>query len=116
MGTSGRAEGQSTDLFGIGAGLAYYMPNNLYLSGTLAFAQLSSGDEDNTETRSETDFGPGLSLTFGKEWWVSDNWGLGVALNLFVARMKDKEAAYPGFDKPVWRGTAVSLLFSASFN
>jgi hypothetical protein len=51
---------------------------SFYVSGTFAFSQISLQDENNDEV-ADTEFGPGLSLVLGKEWWVSDNWGLGVA-------------------------------------
>lgn len=46
----------------------------------------------------------------GKEWWVSDNWGLGVAANFMVGSMKDKD-----YDTR-WTGLSTSILFSATYN
>jgi|GEM_PF-1162976 len=70
---------------GVGLGLTYYfMPHNLYLSGTLspAFTALSVIRDLNNDTSHKTHMAYGLnaSLTFGKEWWVSKNWGLGIAV------------------------------------
>jgi hypothetical protein len=48
----------------------------------------------------------------GKEWWVSDNWGLGIAGQFFAGRMNDSEA--PG--APTWETTAAALVFSATCN
>jgi hypothetical protein len=112
---SATAEDASATLIGIGAGLAYYMDNNLYLSGTLAFSQISIQDADNDEV-GDTEFGPGLSLVLGKEWWVSDNWGLGLAAQLYAARMKDRQPAFVGAETPTWQALGLNLLFSASFN
>jgi hypothetical protein len=64
----------------------------------------------------DTEFGPGLSLVLGKEWWVSDNWGLGLAGQLYAARMKDRQPAFVGSETPTWRALGLNLLFSASFN
>ena len=47
----------------------------------------------------------------GKEWWVSRNWGLGIAGGLFTASLKDKNV--PGL---TWSAGAASLLFSATYN
>ncbi|HEY0706170.1 MAG TPA: hypothetical protein VGG33_05200, partial [Polyangia bacterium] len=114
-GQSSSTEGTSASLVGVGAGLAYYLPNNIYVSGTLAFTQISLMDEDDEEI-ADTEFGPGLSLVVGKEWWVSENWGLGIAGQLYAARMKDRAPAAPGGETPTWQGLGLNLLFSASFN
>ena len=78
-------------------------------------SQISLQNADNEEV-ADTEYGPGLSLVVGKEWWVSDNWGLGVAAQLYAARMKDREPAVAGGDAPTWRALGLNLLFSASFN
>ena len=115
----GLPTGTATDfdagLVGVGAGLAYYLSSNLYFSGTFAFSQFTITDEDGDEV-ADTQFGPGLSLSFGKEWWVSANWGLGAALNVQLARMKAHEPIVPGGETPVWSGLGVNALFSATFN
>ncbi len=78
----------SMGLYGGGPGLAYYfMPYNTYVSGTLLFTRLVWSEDDLGEEDSEADNeysepGVGLSLSVGKEWWVSSNWGLGVAARL----------------------------------
>ena len=64
-------------LFAIGAGVTYYiMPVNVYLSGSVGIGKLlfnTSGIDP------ESDTGPVVDLTVGKEWWVSPEWALGVA-------------------------------------
>jgi hypothetical protein len=78
----------SMGLYGGGPGFAYYfMPYNTYVSGTLLFTRLVWSEDDLGEEDSEADNeysqpGLGLSLSVGKEWWVSSNWGLGVAARL----------------------------------
>jgi hypothetical protein len=60
----------------------YFMPQNYYISFSVGLAQaavLNDSDPDNVFT-SETDFGVSFKLAFGKEWWVSTNWALGVAV------------------------------------
>jgi hypothetical protein len=106
--------GQNVDLVGFGPGLAYYLANNFYLSGTVAFTRIVFNDSDGNK-RGETKLGPGIKMTLGKEWWVSDNWALGMALNVHAARMKS-ETAPAGYETPTWTGLGLGLMFSATFN
>jgi hypothetical protein len=78
-------------------------------------AKLIIQNSDN-EKVAETEYGPGVSLVIGREWWVSDNWGLGVALHAMLAQMNDKVDTTYTKEKPVWKAAGVNLLFSASFN
>jgi hypothetical protein len=95
-------------LSGIGAGAAFYvMPVNLYFAASLLAIQARL-ESDNANFDLESDTGVGLHLVVGKEWWVSDNWGLGAAANLLVGRMKD--------DGEPQTGAAFSIAFSATFN
>ena len=108
--TLGNADG-SAGVSGIGVGLAYYiMPTNLYLSGALLGARLSSRDRANNTSTS--DLGVGVDLSLGKEWWVSDNWGLGIAAQFLAAHIKDGS---DGTDV-TWNALGFALAFSATFN
>jgi hypothetical protein len=115
-GTSTTWNNHDLDLFGIGPGVVYYLvPANLYFSGTLAFSKLSmsnSGSSSNSSNDSVdlTDYGIGASLMVGKEWWVSTNWGLGVAGLLHLASMKNKDV------DTRTTAEAISILFSATYN
>ncbi|MEP6654679.1 MAG: hypothetical protein ABJA82_15055 [Myxococcales bacterium] len=101
----------SADLFGLGGGAAYYFqPLNIYLAGTLATMQFSLNDS-NDNTQYESKWGVGFQALVGKEWWVSQEWGLGVAAELIGATMKDKDDA-----NVTWKAGAFSLLFSATYN
>lgn len=79
-----------TKNFGIGvSGIGfnvtnYFMPSNVYLSGTLGLVQVmrsrwSSSGSSQSVTSEESSSGLGLSLMVGKEWMVSREWGIGVA-------------------------------------
>ncbi len=60
-----------------GGGITYYMmPANVYLSGNvgLGFFTVDSEGEDET-----SDPGFAMDLSIGKEWWVGNSWGLGLA-------------------------------------
>jgi hypothetical protein len=106
-------------LAGIGPGAAYYLvPANLYFSGTVALFRLTKGYRGpSSGSRSEshggaiiTDRGIGAAFMVGKEWWVSMNWGLGLAGIVHVASMKvtnDESRATAG---------ALSLVLSATYN
>jgi hypothetical protein len=99
----------SAGTFGYGVGLSYYfMPANLYLSATLAVTVLafSSNGRD-----SSTNPGPGGRIAIGKEWWVGDHWGIGVAGQLSFASNQDK-----GTNPPTWTTWAPTIAFSATFN
>lgn len=103
-------EDVSAGVVAIGGGIAYYfMPSNVYVSGTISAGQLTVRDGDRQV--GESDFGPGLSLMVGKEWWVSPNWGVGGALQVYGGRMKDK-----GDNAPTWATSAIALTFSATYN
>jgi len=104
------ATDSSSGVYGFGPGVAYYfMPINLYVSGTVALSHIivtRNGDEV-----ARSDWGLGLSLMVGKEWWVTDNWGLGVALQLYGGRIADGAA-----NADSWSAGSLGLLFSATYN
>jgi hypothetical protein len=103
------ADDTSAGVVAVGAGVAYYvMPLNLYFSGTLAASQLTV--QVDGEEVGESDWGLGASLMVGKEWWVSHDWGLGLAGQFYAGQMKDKD------DGPKWNTTAGALVFSATYN
>jgi hypothetical protein len=101
----------SAGLGGFGAGAIYYFePINLYVSGTLAVAALVI-DDAKGKTIDQTGGGFGFQAMVGKEWWVSEHWGLGAAAEIITATsMKDQN------DTSVhWSGEAFNVVFSASY-
>jgi hypothetical protein len=94
----------------VGAGINYYfMPLDLYVGGSLGAAQLSLKDDSGNSQ--STKFGFGLTATVGKEWWVSTNWGIGLAARMLFASTKA--------DTPLentWTTTTFGLAFSATYN
>ena len=96
----------------IGLGLTYYiMPSNFYLSGSFGFAMASIETDYATF---DTDLGYGLNMMIGKEWWVSDNWGLGIAAHLFYSVIPDNDDY---IEEETYLNTAsIGILFSATFN
>ena len=102
----------STTIGGIGPGAAYYFqPVNVYVSGTIAATFFQASDSDGT-SQYESDTGIGFQGMVGKEWWVSQDWGLGIAAEFIAARgMADKA------DSSIkWAGNMFSLVFSATYN
>lgn len=97
----------SAGIVGLGAGVVYYvMPVNLYVSGALMADEFSI-QEDGDEI-AHSDKGLGLELMVGKEWWASDNWGLGVAGALRFTSVSE--------DSTNWTGKGFNVVFSATYN
>lgn len=105
----------SAGVVGIGPGMAYYFDaSNLFLSGTILLSKLVINDSVGDKV-GESDWGLTAEAQFGKEWWVSDNWGLGLSLQGLLGSMKDKDRDNSG-NIPTWHSRALSLLFSATYN
>lgn len=107
--SSGTINGTIT-MGAIGVGATYYfMPTNLYFSYSLGMGSLSGDGDVDGKTK------PGLAFdaTVGKEWWVGDQWGLGVAGG--VTYFTSKDDTIIGIDEN-WSGPSVGVRFSATFN
>lgn len=108
-GASTTANGDfSTSLIGIG--LTNYFDSNVYLTAAVGIAK--SKFKSNGITY-ETDNGYGVNLMLGKEWMVSNKWGLGIATQFLYTSCPD----------PLGNGTETDLnttsfgvLFSATYN
>jgi len=115
-GVSTTLTGHGLTLAGLGPGAAYYLlPAHLYFSGTLTLSYLprgyygvSSGAGGNGAILTNKDIGG--TFMVGKEWWVSANWGLGVAGIVHLASMKLPNTA------PRATAEALSLVLSATYN
>ena len=96
----------------IGVGATYYiMPTNVYLAGSIA---LASGTLRSDWRTTELDVGYGINVAVGKEWWTSDNWGIGVAGQLFHTVLPDENLITGEvFDR---KTTSIGIVFSATFN
>ncbi len=107
FGMSGEADATVT-LSALGGGVTYYvMPANVYLSGSLGFGRLSI---DGVGGEGESDLGAIIDLTVGKEWWVGDKWGLGVAGAVGFHSVPEK-----GIDEN-WSGASFAIRFTATLN
>lgn len=106
----GTLDGFTVDAFLLGPALTYYfMPINIYVTAAVGLSWLSFEDEIYAEGWSEA--GIGFNLDLGKEWWVRDNWGLGVAGRLFVVSAGDEVRGRD--ERETFAGLAV--LFSATY-
>jgi hypothetical protein len=106
----------TTDLvLSFAPGMAYYFgPSNMYVSGALglafSIATEKLGGASVTDVKHDSTAGLGGNLTLGKEWWVSANWGLGIALRGSFARTREKTTDY------LWWSYFAAALFSATYN
>jgi hypothetical protein len=104
----------SASIGAYGAGATWYhLETNLYLSvvAALVHASIEEQDrqEDTVDTRFRTNLGFGGAVTFGKEWWVDDEWGIGGAATAQVSRIADQ-------DRVTWHNGTFGILFSATWN
>jgi len=106
-GTGGQANAD-LDLTAFGGGVTYYfMPSNIYVSGSVGIGKLSIKGGG---TYGETDPGPVFDLTVGKEWWVSSSWALGVAGALGYHTVPEKDI------NGNWNGASFAVRFTATMN
>jgi hypothetical protein len=101
-------------LVGFGVGAVYYlMPINIYLGGSLMMA-MSGVDGGYGSVNSN--LGPAVSLQAGKEWWLSDQLGLGISAQLVFGSLSfdDPVLKVLGWDKMTV--TTFSVAASATFN
>jgi hypothetical protein len=95
-------------IIAFGPQITTYSTDDLYFSITpsLTRATLSSQGVD-----SSTNWGFGARAALGKEWWVSDHWGLGLAAHFSLSINQDS-----GSNAPTWTGWGATLAFSATYN
>lgn len=94
---------------GVGAGLAYYLGDNYYVSGAIDVVSLRLEYQEGGRTVArESDEGIGGNITLGREFWVSDGWALGLAVQAFLGTV-------PGGDSDWTVGTFGAGL-SATFD
>jgi hypothetical protein len=113
-------------LQGVGPGLAYYfMPVNIYISGSILFHKVSyTTDDDKYDSTDMSTMGMATNLMAGKEWWVSRDWGIGLAAQLMLGTAKSRykrtantgDMASDGYVDGRWNSVAAGLLLSATYN
>jgi len=112
LGPSHTLDGRDVDIVGAGPGVAYYfMPLNLYLSGTLLLQQVQLSDSNNSNGAvALSRRGLGCSFMVGKEWWVSDDWGVGIAAQLLLGTAKDRNS------DANWTSKGAAIMFTSTYN
>ena len=100
----------------VGLGVTYYwMPANMYVTGSIGMANSFLVLHDGTASNNNEDLardittGVGLAVMVGKEWWVSDNWALGVALQGEFTYAEDEDSNL------IFRHGGAKVLFSATY-
>lgn len=107
----GKSASESTaDVYMSGGGLGacyYFMPSNLFLGGAFGFSRMQLEVQGR---KFETDTGFQSQVYLGKEWWVSDNWGLGV-MGQYIFYMHPEKKV-----DATWYGHSFGVFFSATYN
>lgn len=93
---------------GLGAGVQYAIESaGVYIAASYLSLQLQielDGDAAGSET------GNGFQFRVGKEWWVSDEWSLGVAAHYLGGSIPEENV------NDNWDVSNFGVTFSASFN
>ena len=87
----------------------YFMPLNLRVGLGLGALQMALKLPNLPMETSKT--GAAAKLVVGKEWWVSDRWGVGVAFESTLGAVPDDKDNDKG-----WGVAAFSLALSAAYN
>jgi hypothetical protein len=104
--SSGATEDWMRDAY-IGGGATYYfMPANVHVTLAIGAARLINKIGGGTGS---TDWGPGVRLMVGKEWPLSDSWGVGVAGQMFFATMSNP-------DGERWSTLTGAVMFTSTFH
>jgi len=106
---SGSLTNTTYGISSIGGGIALYTDSNYFFAATLGMAkgtlQYTSGAVSVTGA---TEYGIGANLNIGKEWWVSNNWGLGAAVVGHFSSVKDAGNSAT----QIYGGLAVSATYN----
>ncbi len=112
----GRSPGSTGAFFGLmqqGPGLTYFfMPHNIYISGSagLGLVMLTERRDGQADVDHNMNIGWGATLMGGKEWWTSDNWGLGASGRFTIVQSREKAT------DSLFLGIGFALYFSATYN
>jgi hypothetical protein len=73
---------------------------------------ISYEDPSGDEEAGATDPGFALGIDVGWEFWAGQSWGLGPAIRAMMISCPDDVDVE---DPPIWRGFALGVLFSGTF-
>jgi opacity protein-like surface antigen len=112
---------ESISFYDFGIGLSYYLlSTNFYFSGgfsvnSVTYSNIISDTNGKREGDVYSFSGIGLNLSAGYEWWVSDNWGLGIAIYYHQSSSKSLES-YPYNESFDFKNRTFGIAFSATYN
>jgi len=100
----------------LGLGVTHYFENNIFITASCGISQFHANSDvtifsamvKNKATQ-DVNTGFGFQAGGGKEWWVSDNWGIGASAALlygFASNLKDTRESSLG----------ITLRLSATWN
>jgi hypothetical protein len=98
-----------------GGGISYFiMPLNMYLGAAVGLAAITGRYHrpGRSTLKYNGNVGFGFDGEIGKEWWVADDWGIGVAARLSIAEVPGGDSVPDGAN---FGAAFVSLLFSATY-
>jgi hypothetical protein len=108
-GNSTSTTNTSAGVVAIGPELTAYSKDNWFFSVTPGFSQILY-IQNGFETDSKWGFAGRVAV--GREWWVSNHWGLGMSGNFSFSFNKDNGSA----DSATWGAWGAVLAFSATYN
>ena len=103
-------------LFGLGA--THYFLDNFFATASIGISQFHANSDipifnatvsTNADAKDANDAGFGFQIGGGKEWWVSDNWGIGASAALLYGFAYNLEDAKES-------SLAITLRLSATWN
>jgi len=96
-------------LYGVGA--TYYIyPYNFFVSGSLGPVKFGLSDDDDSVIKAASEFGFGFQLAAGKEWWISENWGLGASVAVTYGSVDEDD------EDMEMSAMAINFMITATFN
>lgn len=108
LGASSGGTDSWLNLVSVGPGVNYYfMPSNVYVSAVLSLTGLFAAAKNRSGS---SEVGLGARFAVGKEWWVGDRWGIGVAGQFSFGSNQDQGSSAH------WKTISPALAFSASFD
>jgi hypothetical protein len=114
MGHSVSTSDVTVSVFDFGGGVTYYlMPSNFYFSLSLLTSQ---AEIENSGNKGTSEYGFGFNAMVGKEWWVGDDWALGVVVYGYYSTMKDKGTIEGTNYEYDINNFSVGVMFSATYN
>jgi opacity protein-like surface antigen len=100
----------------LGLGVTHYFEYNIFITASCGISQFHVNDDIavfsaivQSNTSPDINTGFGFQVGGGKEWWVSDNWGIGASAALlygFASNLADAKESSLG----------ITLRFSATYN